>query len=83
MPADTITELVDGGIAIESEGALVVFSEDVVGPDGNPVPLMVRERDGGYGYDTTDLATIRYRIRDLRPTAWCTSPTPGRPCTSG
>ncbi len=50
---------------MDSDGALVVFSEEVTGPEGKPVPLMVRKRDGGYGYDTTDLATIRYRIREL------------------
>ncbi|WP_433761044.1 arginine--tRNA ligase [Nocardia sp. CA-135398] len=65
MLADTIAELVDKGIAVESDGALVVFSEEVDGPDGQPVPLLVRKRDGGYGYDTTDLATIRYRVRHL------------------
>src|SRR5699024_4370616 len=27
--------------------------------------LMVRKRDGGYGYDTTDLATLKYRIQQL------------------
>jgi arginyl-tRNA synthetase len=65
---DTVAELVDAGIAVESDGAVVVFSEEVTGPDGNPVPLMVRKSDGGYGYDTTDLATIRYRIHDLKAT---------------
>ncbi|MGW4771013.1 arginine--tRNA ligase [Nocardia sp. NPDC004278] len=64
--ADTIAELVDKGIAVDSDGALVVFSEAVTGPDDQPVPLMVRKRDGGYGYDTTDLATIRYRVHTLR-----------------
>jgi arginyl-tRNA synthetase len=63
---DTIAELVRTGIAVESDGALVIFSETEQGPDGAPVPLMVRKRDGGYGYDTTDLATIRYRIHDLK-----------------
>lgn len=65
MLADTIAELVEKGIAVESDDALVVFSEEVTGPDDQPVPLMVRKRDGGYGYDTTDLATIRYRIKTL------------------
>ncbi|MBF4999010.1 arginine--tRNA ligase [Nocardia sp. BSTN01] len=65
MLADTIDELVGKGIAVESDGALVVFSEEVNGPDGRPVPLMVRKSDGGYGYDTTDLATIHYRINEL------------------
>jgi arginyl-tRNA synthetase len=30
------------------------------------VPLIIRKSDGGYGYATTDLATIRYRVRDLK-----------------
>ena len=63
--AEVAEELTAAGIAVESDGALVVFSEEVTGPDGNPVTLMVRKNDGGYGYGTTDMATIRYRIRDL------------------
>jgi arginyl-tRNA synthetase len=63
---EVVDELVTAGIAVESDGALVVFSDEVTGPDGNPATLMVRKKDGGYGYDTTDLATIRYRIRDLK-----------------
>jgi len=68
MLAGTIDELVSAGLAVESDGALVIFSAEVTGPDGSPVPLMVRKSDGGYGYDTTDLATIRYRIHDLKAT---------------
>ncbi len=63
---DVVAELTTAGIAVESDGALVMFSDEVTGPDGNPVTLMVRKKDGGYGYATTDLATIRYRIRDLK-----------------
>ncbi|HEX7658957.1 MAG TPA: arginine--tRNA ligase [Pseudonocardiaceae bacterium] len=63
---DVVQELTSDGIAVESEGALVVYSQEVTGPDGNPVTLMVRKKDGGFGYDGTDLATIRYRIRDLK-----------------
>ncbi|MGH3928768.1 MAG: arginine--tRNA ligase [Pseudonocardiaceae bacterium] len=62
---EVVAELTAAGIAVASDGALVVYSEEVTGPDGNPVTLMVRKKDGGYGYDTTDLATIRYRVRDL------------------
>jgi arginyl-tRNA synthetase len=68
MLADTVTELIDAGIAVDSEGAVVIYSDEVTGPDDKPVVLMVRKRDGGYGYDTTDLATIRYRIHDLKAT---------------
>jgi arginyl-tRNA synthetase len=66
MLADVVAELTAAGIAVESDGALVVFSDEVTGPDGRPAPLMVRKRDGGYGYDATDLATIRHRIHDLK-----------------
>jgi arginyl-tRNA synthetase len=66
MLGDTVEELVDAGMAVESDGALVVYSREVTGPEGRPVTLMVRKRDGGYGYDATDLATIRYRIHDLK-----------------
>nr|WP_281168997.1 arginine--tRNA ligase [Thermocrispum agreste] len=66
MLADVVAELTDAGIAVEDDGALVIFSDEVTGPDGKPAPLMVRKRDGGYGYDTTDLATIRYRIQQLK-----------------
>lgn len=63
---DVVDELTDAGLAVESDGALVIFSAEVSGPDGTPAPLMLRKSDGGYGYDTTDLATIRYRIRNLK-----------------
>lgn len=63
---DVVNELIAAKIAQESDGALVVYSLTENGPDGNPATLMARKSDGGYGYDTTDLATIRYRIQDLR-----------------
>jgi arginyl-tRNA synthetase len=65
---EVVDELVAAGIAIESNGALCVFFDDITGPDGEPVPLIVRKNDGGFGYAATDLATIRYRVRDLKAT---------------
>jgi len=53
------------GIATVSEGALCVFLDGYTGREGKPVPLIIRKSDGGYGYGTTDLATIRHRVRDL------------------
>lgn len=58
-------ELVDAGIAVESDGALCVFFDEFTGPEGNPIPMIVRKSDGGYGYAATDLATIRHRVRKL------------------
>ena len=65
---DVAAEVERSGVGVISDGALCVFFDDVTGADGNPVPLIVRKSDGGYGYAATDLATIRYRIRDLKIT---------------
>jgi arginyl-tRNA synthetase len=48
-----------------SEGALCVFLDGYTGREGKPVPLIIRKSDGGYGYGTTDLATVRRRVRDF------------------
>jgi arginyl-tRNA synthetase len=58
-------ELEAQGIATMSDGALCVFLDGYTGREGKPVPLIIRKSDGGYGYATTDLATIRRRVRDL------------------
>lgn len=58
-------ELEQSGIATISEGALCVFLDGFTGREGKPVPLIIRKSDGGYGYGTTDLATIKHRVDDL------------------
>ncbi len=63
--AEICDELEAAGIATISEGALCVFLDGYTGREGKPVPLIIRKSDGGYGYGTTDLATIRHRVRDL------------------
>ena len=63
--AQICDELEAAGIATMSEGALCVFLDGYTGREGKPVPLIIRKSDGGYGYGTTDLATIRHRVRDL------------------
>ncbi|WP_454859292.1 arginine--tRNA ligase [Promicromonospora soli] len=59
---DIVDELLRTGIATESDGAVVTFTDGVTGPEGEPVPLIVRKKDGGFGYAATDLATIRLRV---------------------
>ncbi|MFF0789821.1 arginine--tRNA ligase [Streptomyces spiralis] len=66
MLAETCRLLEDSGVAVRSEGALCVFFEDIKGPDGNPVPLIVQKSDGGYGYAATDLSAIRDRVFNLK-----------------
>ena len=65
MLADVCAELEAAGVAVISDGALCAFPPGFTGRDGRPMPLMLRKSDGGYGYDSTDLAAIRYRLRDL------------------
>jgi arginyl-tRNA synthetase len=66
MLADVARELEEGGLARIVDGALMAFPPGFAGRDGKPVPLIVRKSDGGYSYDTTDLAAVRYRARELR-----------------
>jgi arginyl-tRNA synthetase len=68
MLAETCRLLEEAGIAVRSQGALCVFFDDVKGPDGNPVPLIVRKSDGGFGYAVTDLSALRNRVFDLHAT---------------
>jgi arginyl-tRNA synthetase len=63
--AQICDELEQRGIATISDGALCVFLDGYTGREGKPQPLIIRKSDGGYGYATTDLATIRHRVRDL------------------
>jgi arginyl-tRNA synthetase len=65
---DVAEDLERRGVAVRSDGALCVFFDDVQGPDGNPVPLIVQKSDGGFGYAATDLAAIRYRVGTLGAT---------------
>ncbi|KUH36433.1 MULTISPECIES: arginine--tRNA ligase [Streptomyces] len=65
MLDETCRLLEESGVAVRSEGALCVFFDDVKGPDGNPVPLIVRKSNGGYGYAATDLSAIRDRVQKL------------------
>ncbi|MFJ1649102.1 arginine--tRNA ligase [Streptomyces sp. NPDC088258] len=68
MLEETCRLLEESGVAVRSEGALCVFFDDVKGPDGNPVPLIVKKTNGGYGYAATDLSAIRDRVGRLSAT---------------
>jgi arginyl-tRNA synthetase len=66
MLEDVCRDLQRAGIATVSAGALCAFPPGFTGRDGNPLPLILRKSDGGYGYGTTDMAAIRYRINELQ-----------------
>ncbi|MBF0543716.1 MAG: arginine--tRNA ligase [Candidatus Riflebacteria bacterium] len=63
--ADTVTEISKSGKMVESQGAKCVFLSQFKTKDGSPLPIIVQKSDGGYNYDTFDLAAVRYRLRDL------------------
>jgi arginyl-tRNA synthetase len=62
-----VDRLLNAGIAEISEGAVVVFFRDDT--ELADKPLIIRKRDGGFNYATTDVATIDYRVNDLRADA--------------
>jgi arginyl-tRNA synthetase len=62
-----VDRLLKSGIAEISEGAVVVFFPDI--PELADRPCIIRKRDGGFNYATTDLATVDYRINDLKANA--------------
>jgi arginyl-tRNA synthetase len=67
MP-ETARLLEEKGVAERSEGALVVFFDEIRGKDDQPVPLIVKKADGGFGYAASDLTAIRNRVVDLQAT---------------
>ena len=62
-----VDRLLKAGIAEISEGAVVVFFHD--DRELADKPLIIRKRDGGFNYATTDVATIDYRVNDLKADA--------------
>jgi arginyl-tRNA synthetase len=67
--AGVVDRLLQKGIAEISEGAVCVFFPDI--PEMTDKPAIIRKSDGGYNYATTDIATVDYRIDDLkRDTIW-------------
>ncbi len=53
------------GLAVVDDGALCVFPAGFSSREGEPLPLIVRKKDGGFGYGATDLAALRFRHESL------------------
>ena len=73
-----VSDLLQRGLACESEGAVAIFSDRTLPPKEDPFlvsrdgewiddPALIRKSDGGFNYMTTDLATVDYRIRTWTP----------------
>jgi arginyl-tRNA synthetase len=63
-----VDELDELGLLRESDGAQCVFPAGYTNRNGDPLPIIVKKGDGGFGYGATDLATIRHRLRNLQAT---------------
>ncbi|WP_354635021.1 arginine--tRNA ligase [Planktothricoides raciborskii] len=63
LPA-VVADLDNLGLLQEDQGAQCVFLEGFMNKEGNPQPLIVQKSNGGYNYATTDLAALRYRIKE-------------------
>ncbi len=59
-----VEDLREKGLLVEDAGAQCVFLEGFTNKEGKPLPLIVQKSDGGYNYATTDLAAIRYRVKE-------------------
>jgi arginyl-tRNA synthetase len=68
MLEPVVEELAELGLLRDSEGAKCIFPAGFTNRDGDPLPLIVRKSDGGYGYAATDLAAVRYRTGKLAAT---------------
>ena len=61
-----VEELMTKGIAEVSEGAKVVFINEMVNKDGEAPVFIIQKTGGGYLYATTDLSACRYRANELK-----------------
>ena len=59
---EVVEEFDKKGLVVVSDGAKCVYLDGFKNREGEPLPLMIQKSDGGYNYDTTDLAAIRHRI---------------------
>lgn len=60
-----VADLKAQGLAVESEGATVVFLDEYKNKEGEPMGVIIQKKDGGYLYTTTDIACAKYRYETL------------------
>ncbi len=65
---EVVNGLIERNLAVTSDGAICMFLPGFVGREQQPLPLIIRKQDGGYGYAATDLTAVRHRTRTLGAT---------------
>nr|WP_202598065.1 arginine--tRNA ligase [Mannheimia haemolytica] len=66
MLPEIVADLKAKGLAVEDDGALVVFLDEFKNKDGDPMGVIVQKKDGGFLYTTTDIAAAKYRYETLK-----------------
>lgn len=59
---EIVEDLTKRGFITVSDEAKCLFLDGFVSREGSPLPMIIQKADGGYNYDTTDLAAVRYRV---------------------
>ncbi len=65
LMAETVTRLDEAGLLVEDDGAKVVFPPGFENRDGDPLPLIIQARTGGFNYATSDLTCVIDRVERL------------------
>ncbi|HHF3625947.1 TPA: arginine--tRNA ligase [Haemophilus influenzae] len=66
MLPSIVEDLKKQGLAVENDGALVVYLDEFKNKDGDPMGVIVQKKDGGFLYTTTDIAAAKYRYETLK-----------------
>ncbi len=65
MLPQIVSDLQAKGLAVEDDGAMVVYLDEYKGKDGDAMGVIVQKKDGGFLYTTTDIACAKYRVETL------------------
>ena len=60
--ADVVADLEKKGLVTISNGAKCIFLPGMIGRDGEPLPMIIQKSDGGFNYETTDMAALKHRV---------------------
>lgn len=63
-----VNDLSQKGLAVDDDGAKVVFLDEFKNKDGEPAAYIIQKSGGGFLYATTDLACVRHRVNRLNGT---------------
>lgn len=66
MLPSIVEDLKKQGLAVENDGALVVYLDEFKNKEGDPMGVIVQKKDGGFLYTTTDIAAAKYRYETLK-----------------